>query len=330
MKKVLCFLVVCIVIFAFSACAAQKIAPSSEAAAESQTENETATADTAPADTASAEAATPPVPEGVESYNILLMGSSEADFTQENDNPYALTHILITIDPQNQILKFTTFPYNLMVDAKTENGSETGQLQFVCNALGPDETVAVLEDNFGIDIDYWILMNMSGVSNTVDALGGVDIDIEDLSLNDIADYVESVVSQAWVDITQTGLQTLSGMQTAGYFLNTMYDNPTAQEEETRFREHHSHIINAVVNAIRLLELESTDLISIAENMKDDYTTNIPDEKWQSIADSSIYCVGIDPEFLHIPQNVEISETGEWDILYDHESDVAAVQGFIGQ
>ncbi len=310
MKKIISF-VLAMVMLLFTACAARE-------------ETKTSSPETA---SVTAQTTKQSVPEGIDGYTILLMGSSEADFSEDSENPYALTHILITIDPEGSVLKFVTFPYNLLVDVETEDGVESEQLQFVCNSLGPDETVTVLEENFGIDIDYWVLMNMAGVSDIVDALGGIEIDLADLSINDIAEYAEYIVGQVWVNVTKTGLQILSGLQTAGYFFNTMYDNPTAEEEENRFREHHRTIITAVVQAVELLQLQGKDLVTIAENVEERYTSNIPEDEWQQIADSALYCVSNDPQFLHVPQTIEVSG---WDIVYDPETDVSAVQQFIGE
>ncbi|MDD5018126.1 MAG: LCP family protein [Eubacteriales bacterium] len=324
MKKILFFAIAVFMLFSLAACAKtqEPIAEQTQESAEPEVRESGVSAEP--------EAAPEPIPDGIEHVNILLMGSSEADFSRGSGNTYALTHILITIDPKNRVMKFTTFPYNLVVDVETESGVETGQLQFLCGALGADGAVAALENNFGIDIDYWVLMNMSGVSDIVDALEGIEIDMQDLSVNEMASYVEHILGLAWEEVTQTGHQMLSGIQTAGYFFNTTYDNPTAEVEEMRFREHHSNILTAVIQSIKALGFTSDDLMTIAANVEENYTTDIPDEEWQAIADSAIYCIENDPQFLHVPEVIKISETSQWDILFDPESDAAAVQEFAGE
>ena len=173
-------------------------------------------------------------------------------------------------------------------------------------------------------------MNIYGVADIIDTLEGIEINIEDLSINEIASYIEDIVGLIWDEISETGLQVLSGTQTAGYFFNTTYDSPTAEEEEMRFREHHGNIITAVVQSVKALGLTSDDLMAIAANVQENYATNIPDEEWQTIADSAMYCLENDPQFLHVPQVIKISETNEWDISFDPESDVAAVYDFAGE
>ena len=231
--------------------------------------------------------------------------------------------------PWSAPCKITTFPYNLGVTTTTDSGEETSQLQFACSNLGEDGTVALLEDNFGIDIDYWVLMNMHGVSDIVDALGGIEINIEDLSINEMGEYVNDILGLAWQEITQTGPQTLSGVQTSGYFENT-WDAESQDEEELLFREHHSNIICGVAATIKMLGLNSDDMVQIADNISSNYTTNIPESEWVSIADTALYCLENDVQFLHVPQVIQTMELSNgWLALeFDKDTDVSAVQAFV--
>ncbi len=274
-----------------------------------------------------------PPPENVRYTNILLMGSMDKTFSEEDGQTYALTHILITLDPANRAVKFTTFPYNLAVDVETENGTATGQLQFVCGGSGEDGTVNVLEKNFGIDIDYWVVLNMQGVVDIVNALEGIKINIQSLTLNDAAEHVMDLLDLVWEEVKQTGVQTLTGTQIAGYFVDTATQGDNwMEEEELKFREHHENILKGVLAGIELLGLDSEDLLTIATNVQDNYATNIPDDKWQAIADTALYCLQNDPVFHHVPQTItQVELDNGWKAIgYDHESDVAAVQTFVSE
>ena len=271
------------------------------------------------------------MPGGAKKVNILLMGSMNKDFSNEDDPTYALTHILITLDPENRIIKFTTFPYNLGVDVETENGVQVEQLQMLCGAYGEDETANIIAESFGISIDYWVLMNMNGVVSIVDAMQGIEIDIKELSVNEASKHVVDLLGLAWEEITQTGLQMLSGVQSAGYFVDTMNidQNNWLYEEEIMFRNRHSNIIRGVFSAVKLAELSREEIIVIATNIKNNYATNIPQSEWQVIADTALYCLSNDPQFLHVPQIIDTAnQDGNPPMVFDRESDVSAVQEFV--
>ena len=249
------------------------------------------------------EAATPEptMPEGVEKVSILLMGSMYKDFSG-NNHEFAYTHILITLDPENRVIRFTMFPYNLLV----ESGDEQGQLQFVCVNAGEDATVTLLEATFGVSIDYWVHMNMDGVIGIVDALSGITIESEDG-------------------------EPLTGAQTAEYFEDTAPEDQDnrAEEEEYNFREHHEAIIQAVMLAVKAFGFDSSKLISIAQDVQDNYATDIEEEQWQAVADTALYCLENEPLFLHVPDTVEAVDADGYQSLVFTEADVAAVQEFVG-
>ena len=336
MKKYLVILLVVLLTLGLCACGQP------EEPAQTSSATEKVEASDMPGQTAQQAVETPeeteePMPEGIEHVSVLLMGSMDKDFSDEGGETYALTHILVTLDPKSQTIKFTTFPYNLAVDVQAEEGVETTQLQFVCNSMGEDETVNVIEQNFGIEIDHWVMMSMNGVIGIVDAVKGVEIDIKKLTLNDMSKHVVDMLGLVWEEVKQTGVQVLTGVQTAGYFVDTApeTDDFIVGEEEL-FREHHENIIDGVIKSVRALSLSGEGLMEIAENIQDHYATDIDPADWQIIADTAVYCTENDAQYLHIPQEISTVEVDspfgrKMEALgYDKDADVKAVQDFVNE
>ena len=115
---------------------------------------------------------------------ILLMGSMDGDFSNPNNQDYVLTHILITLDPKTRSLRFTTIPYNLKIKPAIEEIDEYVQMQSIYSQYGPDVVVSTLEERFDINIEGWVVMNMGGVMDIVDSLGGLQINITSLTINE--------------------------------------------------------------------------------------------------------------------------------------------------
>lgn len=100
-----------------------------------------------------------------------------------------------TIDPVTKIANVLGFPRDLYIDIHRSDGvvyqsrineswglgvREGGSFQ-----AGADQLAHDLKENFGIDIDNWILLDFEGVETLVDAIGGVDVNIpEELSVPD--------------------------------------------------------------------------------------------------------------------------------------------------
>jgi hypothetical protein len=271
----------------------------------------------------------PPVPEGVAFTNILLMGAADKDFTSADGKTFALTHILITLDPQQGVIRFTQFPYNLVVDVDTEGGVEPMPLQAVSSSLGEEKVVETLEKNFGIEIDHWVLMNMTGVVDIVDAMGSIEIDIKSLSLNEAAQHIVSILGVPWEEVTETGLQGLTGVQTAGYFVDTVpQTDDWMKEEELLFRDRHENILRAVVVGIRALGLTGEDLVSVAGSVAGTYSTSIAQGDWPAVAATAAYCMQGDPQFLFVPKQIVGAAGSDSEMVYDKKVDVPAVQEFV--
>ena len=330
MKRIIIFLIVFILAFAFTACEKQDVPEEQGSAAETPQDM----ADDSAGDAEDVQQTQEPeqevIPEGVEHTNILLMGSKERNFSNENEAYYALTHILITLDPESKTMKFTTFPYNLAVDIE-EGTSE--QLQFVCAKYCEQRTVQIIESNFDIDIDYYVIMNMEGVIDIVDALEGVEVDVQEMTINETGEFMAHMLDLVWQEVKSTGRQVLTGVQTAGFFNDTTDVSPDnwLEEEELIFRERHPEIINAVIAAVKLAGLSEEDMVTIAKNVSANYATDIPEEQWENIAATALYCMQGEAQFLHVPEVIDTLEhDGTPPMIYDKQVDVPAVQQFVGE
>lgn len=97
-----------------------------------------------------------------------------------------------------------------------------------CNAAyaagGPEQAILMLNTNLDLNITEYISINFNGMIELVDALGGVQIDVQQEEIEHLNNYQESmfsteskvVLSEDYVKVTQPGLQTLNGMQATAY------------------------------------------------------------------------------------------------------------------
>ncbi|MCR4648033.1 MAG: LCP family protein [Lachnospiraceae bacterium] len=97
-----------------------------------------------------------------------------------------------------------------------------------CNAAyaygGPEKALNMLNQNLDLYITQFVTVGFDGVMNTVDAVGGVDIDIQQNEIKFLNDYQASmystetntVITDDYIPVTQTGMQTLSGYQALAY------------------------------------------------------------------------------------------------------------------
>ena len=84
---------------------------------------------------------------------------------------------------------------------------------------GPEQAVAMLNMNLDLKIDHYMSVDFLAVSEVVDLLGGVEIDVDEYEIEHLNNYtVETakVTGKKTNKLTKTGLQTLDGVQATSY------------------------------------------------------------------------------------------------------------------
>jgi len=131
-----------------------------------------------------------PAPTG--QTTILLLGSDQ----REGDPGYRTDVIvLLLIDADRTTVSAVSFPRDLWVTVPSLYEMKINQV----HALGGFDAMAeMMEDNFGVMPDYYILTNFNGFTGIVDRLEGVDVAVEQ-PLTDRCDLPQAIEGDCTVD-----------------------------------------------------------------------------------------------------------------------------------
>ena len=245
---------------------------------------------------------------------------------------HGMGHYLMTLIPGGRVLHYTSFPYNLSVEMPGKKGPVTKQLQFACKELGPEGAAEVIRQNFGVSIDYWLLINMNALADLVDLAGGIEVVLDDLSINKKAGDLRHMISKPWQKVEAAGLQKLSGVQMMAYISDTYYDKPTISVEEERFRQRQEVLIRGLMANLKSKGMDRMGLLTavfsgFGKNVKTDFTLETVPEL---ALGGFTKCLENVPQFLHIPQTIFTVETDNgWESLGYTQEDAAAVRAFAG-
>lgn len=85
---------------------------------------------------------------------------------------------------------------------------------------GPEQAIQMLNMNLDLNIQNYITVGFKGVVDTVDSLGGVNIDITSAEISHLNNYQTCIAEDLGIPnvipVTNTGLQTLDGLQACAY------------------------------------------------------------------------------------------------------------------
>lgn len=152
--------------------------------------------------------------------NILILGS-DARKSEGYDGSRTDAIVILSINKKNGDMKLIS----LMRDSYLSMRGYAGEGYVLSKAThahaygGAMNTVSMINRNLDLNIREYMLFNWQAVSDMVDALGGVDIEVTENEIEDINHYgreTASNVGSEFTEITSAGKQTLTGVQAATY------------------------------------------------------------------------------------------------------------------
>lgn len=109
-----------------------------------------------------------------------------------------------------------------------------------CNAAyqkgGPEQAMQMLNTNLDLDIEDFVTVGFKGLMDTVDALGGVEIEITQGEISHLNNYQYSMAEDMEIEYTpikEPGLQELNGLQATAYCRIRQIGNDFQRTERQR-------------------------------------------------------------------------------------------------
>lgn len=124
--------------------------------------------------------------------------------------------IVVSIDNQTKEIKMTS----VYRDTLTEQMS--GEIKKANNAYftgGPQDAINMLNKNLDLDIQNYVTVDFKALADTVDLLGGIEIDIKDEEVQYMNEFLEETAQVAGKEtnfIGHAGIQKLDGSQAVTY------------------------------------------------------------------------------------------------------------------
>ena len=150
-------------------------------------------------------------------YNILLLGVDSRDMSNlEGTRSDAIMVVSINEETSDvKILSVYRDTYLKMGDTYTYD-----KITHSCVYGGPEMTMKSLNQALDIDISNYVVVNFKAVADLVDAVGGIEVNVEDYEIEQLNKYtIETAENIGCTDyklVESAGLQTLEGCQAVSY------------------------------------------------------------------------------------------------------------------
>lgn len=160
-----------------------------------------------------------------------------------------------------------------------------------CNSAysygGAEQAIKMLNMNLDLDIKEFVTVGFEGLSATIDALGGIYLDVDDEELKHINSYQKTMAEDlkiSWEPVTETGYQLLNGLQATAYCrIRYRSGNDFARASSQR------EVIQAIADTVKKADLET--LTKVANEVSDYvYTSFSLDEIIALLGEVSKYSI----------------------------------------
>lgn len=165
---------------------------------------------------------------------------------------------------------------------------------------GPVQAINMLNMNFDLNIKDYVTVGWAGVADTIDALGGVEIEVDESEISHLNNYqVETSKSlgKSYTKVTSTGMQTLDGIQAVSYcrirytagddFKRTERQREVIQAIVDKAKAASPGTLNSAANSIFeeiSTSLSLTEVLSLISDVNDytiAETTGVPFEQYRT-------------------------------------------------
>ena len=195
-------------------------------------------------------------------FTILLMGIDSTDeVLTKNAIANGDTLILITFNPKTLNATMLSVPRDSYVPIACWSGQPENKITHAA-AYGNDCMIKTIENYFDTTIDYYAKINFKGLVKLVDAVGGVEVNVEQTLCTDDSNRGGEVC-------IQPGLQTLNGEQALVFARNR---KALANGDFGR-AQHQQEIIKALINKMKTIT-DVTKFIDILNTISNSLDTNL--------------------------------------------------------
>lgn len=113
--------------------------------------------------------------------NLLVLGIDRAP--EGTDASRTDTNILVTYHPMKPYLGMLSIPRDLWVNVPGVGENRINTAHFFAEneqaGSGPEAALETVRQNFGVKVRYYVRIRFDGLVQLIDALGGLDIELED-------------------------------------------------------------------------------------------------------------------------------------------------------
>ena len=260
-------------------------------------------------------------------WNILLIGSDDRNMSQRAGRTDTI--MILSVNQEEGRAKLTSIMRDTWVSIP---GKSNNKINAANVFGGPELAVQTVNENFGMNIENYVLINMRDMVDIVDLFGGVDLELSSSEVKVANDYINQYKSettneaQPYEDyslIASEGLVHLNGMQAMAHCRDRYTDSDFGRVMRGQ------DTLLALATKAQNMTLD--EVLGIAGSISQFVETNLTDDQVKDLATTVL---AIDPATVgqyRIPADGAYQSgtfSGTWMIKADMEKNTQILHSYI--
>lgn len=217
--------------------------------------------------------------------NIALFGlDSRGEDWDAEEGVRSDTIMIVSINNKTKAVKVVS----VFRDTLTQQGDGSYEKANAAYSYGgPEKAIALLNRNFDLDIQKYVSINFNALADVIDLLGGIEVDLKTPKeveyVNGYGTETSEVVGRSTTQLTQTGKQTLDGIQAVSYarIRYQVFDGDPNDGTDYRRAERQRLVLQQVVEKAKKASLPT--LNRIIDRVLPQVSTNLSTSDFMGMA-----------------------------------------------
>ncbi len=154
--------------------------------------------------------------QAVEGYRVIALFGVDARNGALGKGTRSDTIMLASINESTKEVKLVSIFRDTYLNLGTDS---YGKANAAYAKGGPKQAISMLNMNLDLQITDYVTVGFAGLVDTIDALGGVMIDVDDAEIDHLNNYqigTSEALGRQYTKLANTGYQNLNGMQATSY------------------------------------------------------------------------------------------------------------------
>lgn len=150
-----------------------------------------------------------------EKYTTIALFGGDSREGELEAGTHADTIMIVSIDDDTKEVKIVSVYRDLLT---MQVNGEIGKANSAYFKGGPKEAINMLNKNFDLDIQDYVTVDFKALSDVIDLLGGIEVDVTKNEAAEVNNYIDetAMVAKKEAHHIEAGIQTLDGVQAVTY------------------------------------------------------------------------------------------------------------------